>query len=64
MRVSMKPSARLWVCTTLSWGQAVTSWAFVNSRENTPPSRPMTSQVVAQIASFFNGVMVSSHHGN
>lgn len=30
MRVSMKPSARLWVCTTLSWVQAVTSWAFVN----------------------------------
>ena len=55
----MKPSARLWVCTTLSWVQAVKSWAFVNSRENTPPSRPMTSQVVAQIASFFNGVMVS-----
>ena len=32
---------------------------LVNSRENTPPSRPMTSQVVAQIASFVNGVMVS-----
>ncbi len=43
----------------LSWVQAVTSWAFVNSRENTPPSRPMTSQVVAQIASFFNDLMVS-----
>ena len=59
MRVSMKPSARLWVCTTLSWVQPVKSWAFVNSRENTPPSRPMTSQVVAQIASFFNDLMVS-----
>jgi len=58
MRVNMKPNARL-LCTTLSWVQAVTSWAFVNSRENTPPSRPMTSQVVAQIASFFNDLMVS-----
>ena len=58
MRVNMNPNARL-LCTTLSWVQAVTSWAFVNSRENAPPRRPMTSQVVAQIASFFNDLMVS-----
>ena len=32
MRVSMKPSARLWVCTTLSWVQPVKLWALVNSR--------------------------------